>query len=172
VGCGFGELLRVGSAAVRSAAGCDPSPEMLRRCGAMDVCVQPRAADLPYPDSRFDLVTAVCVFHHIEPVMRRVLMKDVCRVLKPGGVFCMIEHNPVNPVTQWIVRRTPVDANARLLTARQARRLLSDEALRSIVTEYFLLFPERFYEKAKILEAFLRRVPLGGQYAVFGVKTH
>jgi hypothetical protein len=44
-------------------------------------------------------------------------MKEIQRVLRPGGVFSLIEHNPLNPVTRLIVSRTPVDGNAKLLTA-------------------------------------------------------
>ena len=170
VGCGFGELLGVGRGSVRRAAGCDRSPEMLRRCGDMDVSVQPTAGALPYLDKSFDLVTAVCVFHHVEPSVRHKLVGEMSRVLAPRGVLCIIEHNPLNPVTQLIVRRTPVDANARLLTAGAVRRLVRAERFASVLTQYFLVFPEKLYGRAAEVEARLSGVPIGGQYAVFGSK--
>ena len=130
------------------------------RCNGLDVRLQTSPESLPYPDRTFDLVTAVCVFHHVEPPMRPALLREIRRVLIPGGLFCIIEHNPLNPVTQWIVHRTPVDANAQLLTAGLARGLLAAEALRPICTEYFLLFPERMYKRAKAVESLLMRIPL------------
>jgi SAM-dependent methyltransferase len=175
VGCGLGELLQIGSPAVRHAAGCDLSGEMVDRCGgqdmSLDVSLQPSPDSLPYPDQTFDFVTAVCVFHHVEPVTRPALLREIRRVLTPGGLFCIVEHNPFNPVTQLIVRRTPVDANAQLLTSGLARRLLAAEALRPVFTEYFLLFPERIYKRAKAVESLLARIPLGGQYVVIGAKS-
>jgi SAM-dependent methyltransferase len=171
VGCGLGELLQIGGPSVQQAAGCDPSSEMVQRCGGLDVRLQSSLESLPYPDQTFDFVTAVCVFHHVEPAMRPALLREIHRVLIPGGMFCIVEHNPLNPVTQLIVRRTPVDANAQLLTAGVARDLLAAEALKPIFTEYFLLFPERIYKRAKAVEPLLRRIPLGGQYAVVGAKS-
>jgi SAM-dependent methyltransferase len=79
---------------------------------------------IPFGDSDFDFVTAVCVYHHISPSARPALTLEVCRVLRPGGVFCMIEHNPLNPITRLIVSRTPVDADAILLPAKEGQRLV------------------------------------------------
>ena len=84
--------------------------------------------------------------------------------------MCMIEHNPFNPVTQLIVKRTPVDANARLLTAARAKRYMRKSGLRVTGSEYFLYLPEKIYDTIGFLEKFLTHVPLGGQYAVFGKK--
>ncbi|MGA2991957.1 MAG: class I SAM-dependent methyltransferase, partial [Candidatus Korobacteraceae bacterium] len=153
VGCGFGELLRLGNSFVREAAGCDVSAEMLERCRDLNVRVQPSPTFLPYPERRFDLITAACVFHHVAHAMRPLLIKEIFRVLSPGGLCCIIEHNPWNPITQLIVRRTPVDTNAHLLTATQAHGLLMNEGLTPASRKYFLLFPECIYEKTKAVEA-------------------
>ena len=86
-------------------------------------------------------------------------------------IACIIEHNPFNPVTQIIIRRTPVDDNAQLLTARTARGLLSAAGLGvDQRTTYFLYFPQNIYRKARAIEALLEKVPAGGQYAAFGRK--
>lgn len=168
VGCGKGDLLRIGSGQVARAAGCDLSSEMIAACKDLDVSLQTEATRLPFPDRQFDLVTAVCVYHHVPLDARRLLTAEIRRLLRPGGVACMIEHNPFNPVTQLIVRRTPVDADATLLTARNARRLFSNTGFQSISTEYFLYFPEALYKRLAGVERMLSRVPGGGQYAVFG----
>ena len=52
------------------------------------------------------------------------MTREAARVLRPGGVFAIIEHNPLNPATRLIVRRLPMDRNAILLGARETRRLL------------------------------------------------
>lgn len=168
VGCGLGDLLYRGKPFVRVAAGCDLSPEMLARCHQLDVRRQPSPTSLPYPNSSFDLITAVCVYHHVEPADRAALTSEIVRVLAPGGLFCIIEHNPYNPVTRLIVRRTPVDAAARLLTARQARSLMRAAGLTPALTRYFLYLPEKIYARAPGVEGLLDRAPLGGQYIVVG----
>jgi hypothetical protein len=46
---------------------------------------------------------------------------EVLRVLGTRGIFCIIEHNPLNLATRFIVSRTPVDADAHLLRAGRQR---------------------------------------------------
>jgi SAM-dependent methyltransferase len=172
LGCGKGELLQLLRPHFAEAAGCDPSPEMLAggRLAASGIAarVQTGASSIPFEAARFDLVTAVCVYHHVEPGLRDGLTAEARRVLKPGGVFAVIEHNPYNPATRLIVSRTPVDADAELLTPAATRRLFRRSGFQLTEQQYFLYFPERVYRRLRGLERLLRRVPLGGQYAVFG----
>jgi SAM-dependent methyltransferase len=172
VGCGKGQLLRAGKPYFARVLGCDVSTEMMGTCHDLDVISQPSPARVPFVDASVDVVTAVCVYHHIEPSARAELTSDICRVLKPGGVFAIVEHNPFNPAVQVIIRRTPVDENAILLTSRTARRLMRGSHLRIEETKYFLYLPQRLYNRGRFVERALERVPLGGQYAVFGVKAH
>jgi hypothetical protein len=81
--------------------------------------------------------------------------------------MCLIEHNPFNPVTQIIVRRTPVDADAKLLTPNLSRRLARRAGFTVMHTQHFLYLPEMLYARMGWLEKSLAMVPLGGQYAVF-----
>ena len=171
VGCGAGDLLRLGSGRFAYAAGCDVSTEMLKACDGLNVVTQTDPSRLPFEDARFDLVTTVCVYHHVEPSDRPALTAEIARVLRPGGTACIIEHNPFNPATQIIVRRTLVDQNTQLLKAGAARRLLTAAGLGAQQrTKYFLYFPRAIYHQAKAMEALLEKLPAGGQYAAFGRK--
>ena len=169
MGCGTGELLRLGRPYFRDAQGCDVSAAMIAASPDLPIRVQ-QDDTLPFEDGRFDLVTAVCVFHHVAPPLRPKLIAEISRVVKPGGVVGILEHNPLNPVTQWIVRRSPVDVNAILLTAGLSCRLLRAGGFRVVHREYFLYLPEAVYARASSVERALRRIPFGGQYAVFGRK--
>ena len=171
VGCGEGTLLALGKSYFKEVAGCDVSDGMMRSCSGLNVRRQETAHELPFEDSSFDFVTAVCVYHHVEPENHRALTASIARVLKPNGLVCLIEHNPFNPVTQLIVRRSPVDGNARLLTPRMARQVVRNAGMQIIDTNYFLFFPQRFYSKMAQMENALSFVPLGGQYVVFGGKN-
>jgi len=167
VGCGQGDMLRLGKPLFRSAAGCDPSEGMLQACAGLNVRKQESPKKLPFDDGHFDFLTAVCVYHHVPYGDRPRLTKEALRVLKPGGILCITEHNPWNIVTRIIVSRTRVDADANLLTPGETRRVLSNMGMEILRTDYFLLFPERIHRYVAPIEDGLCRFALGGQYSVF-----
>lgn len=166
VGCGQGELLQLAGSSFGRASGCDPSASMLASCASFPVRVQPSPAALPYEDNSMDFVTAVCVYHHVHGGDRALLMTEIRRVLAPGGLYCIIEHNPWNPVTQAIVRRCPVDIDAEFLTARRARTLLKSAGFAVLRPSYFLYLPEALIGPLGAVESALEHVPMGGQYAL------
>ena len=147
MGCGHGNLLLMGKHSFRSAVGCDPSAEMLRSCAELNVKHQRSLDQLPFDDGQFDLVTAVCVYHHVPETHRLPLCKETVRLLRPGGVLCIVEHNPFNPVTRLIVSRTPVDADAVLLSMGETERLLRYAECRVVKSHNFLFLPERVYRR-------------------------
>jgi len=171
VGCGKGELLQLLQSDFKQTAGCDISSEMMRQIEGIETRVQNDPLEIPYGDGEFDLVTAVCVYHHVPPASRAALTREVRRVLRPGGILCVIEHNPFNPLTRLIVSRTPVDADAILLPARESRQLAADAGMAPVEQDYFLYFPPALYRYLAPVEAMLAKVPLGGQYAIFSRKT-
>jgi SAM-dependent methyltransferase len=170
VGCGKGELVTLLRGDFGRVAGCDVSAEMMEGIEGIETRVQTDALEIPFGAGEFDLVTAVCVYHHVPVEARGRLTAEIGRVLKPGGVFCMIEHNPRNPVTRMIVSRTPVDANAILLQAGESRGLMRDSGFGKASIEFFLYFPKNVYRLVGRLENWLSKIPFGGQYAVFGRK--
>jgi len=171
VGCGKGELVRLLKPEFRSVAGCDPSEGMLSaaRSGldGIEFRLQSDPRTLPFEDNAVDYVTAACVYHHVSPADRARLTREVRRVLKPNGIFAIIEHNPWNPVTRLIVSRTPVDADAILLYPNETRNLLKEEGFAIDRERHFLYFPEALYPGLAKLESMLGRLPFGGQYAIF-----
>jgi len=166
VGCGQGELLKLAGENFANAFGCDPSPNMLLSDASFKTYQQPSLVKLPFSDGSVDVVTAVCVFHHVHGGDRVLLIKEMRRVLSPGGWCCIIEHNPWNPITRSIVRRCPVDVDAELLTAHEAAKLLEATGFASPRREYFLYLPENLFNKFGTFERVLSKVPFGGQYAL------
>jgi ubiquinone/menaquinone biosynthesis C-methylase UbiE len=170
VGCGKGELLTSLRSDFRHVAGCDVSAEMLRSIQGVETRVQTDPMKIPFDSESYDFITSVCVYHHVPVAARPQLTSEVVRVLKPGGVFAVIEHNPLNPATRLIVSRTPVDADAILLPSGETRRLMQGSGLTLNDLWYFLYFPEAVYRRIGVAEWFLRKIPLGGQYVTFAVK--
>jgi SAM-dependent methyltransferase len=166
VGCGEGTLLQMGKKYFGEVAGCDVSAGMIRDCEGLNIRQQLSPRQIPFADRSFDLATAVCVYHHVDTADRPFLTADISRVLKPEGLFCIIEHNPLNPITRLIVRRSPIDSHAQLLTAGKARSLIRAAQMKVLATRYFLYFPERLYSRMGEAEEILSLFPLGGQYAV------
>ncbi len=171
VGCGKGELVSLLRDDFGQVAGCDPSAGMLSFVQGIETRVQDDPAKMPFDAEEFDFVTAVCVYHHVPPPARLALTREISRVLRPGGTFAIIEHNPYNPVTRSIVGRTPVDADAILLKSVETCDWLQKARFTLQSLQYFLYFPEPLYRRGgRLLEGALRRLPLGGQYAVFATK--
>jgi SAM-dependent methyltransferase len=168
VGCGKGDLLQLLRGDFASAAGCDVSAEMMRAVAGVQTRVQTVATSLPFDNGEFDFVTAVCVYHHVPVDQRAALTAEVARVLRPGGTVCVIEHNPLNPVTRGIVRRTLIDVDAILLRASETRDHMSAAGFHQIKLQYFLFFPQPLYSSMGWIEPGLSWLPLGGQYAAFG----
>ncbi len=164
VGCGQGQLLELAGGNFKQATGCDPSAVMLQSHATFAVREQPSPVQLPFDDCSFDFVTVVCVFHHVHGEARTMLTDEIKRVLAPGGLCCIVEHNPWNPITQVIVRRCLVDVDAELLSAAETLKLLEDSGFQPLAIDYFLYFPERLFTPLRWIEEKLHKVPFGGQY--------
>ncbi|MER8436697.1 class I SAM-dependent methyltransferase [Mesorhizobium sp. M1312] len=167
VGCGVGSLHPYLEGAFERLDGCDVSEESIRRAGQDNPRVSYRACttpSLPYGDGAFDLAFASCVVHHVPPASWRDFFREMRRVVRPGGVACIIEHNPYNPLTRLAVFRCPFDQDAVLLNAAKARYLFQETGFRDVRSEHFLLLPSarRFARK---LERLLAPLPFGAQYA-------
>lgn len=96
IGCGTGTVTLMAAGRVGEtgeAAGIDPSPEMLARARAkLAAAPLPQAAflegsgdALPFPDGHFDAVILFLVIHEMAHPDRIDTLREVLRVLRPGG---------------------------------------------------------------------------------------
>ncbi|HEY4170086.1 MAG TPA: class I SAM-dependent methyltransferase, partial [Reyranella sp.] len=146
-GCGVGDLMRVlaGLGARATFVGCDVSAGMLaeagRRwpaaCGPAPALEPQDGARTPFADGRFDVVVISAVLHHVPPAERPAVYAELGRLLKPNGRLYVFEHNPRNPLVRYVVARTPIDANAILLDAREVRQGLRDGRY-ALTTDYLM----------------------------------
>ena len=94
VGCGTGRWLRRYSARGLRAVGVDATEGMLQRAAASGLkcpLVVGLAQSLPFDNSSFDLVSAVTVIQHIPPADQGDALKEMARVLRPGGHLLLLE---------------------------------------------------------------------------------
>jgi ubiquinone/menaquinone biosynthesis C-methylase UbiE len=78
--------------------GLDPDPKALARAGrkarraALTLTLDRGFADeLPYPDCSFDRVLSSLMFHHLEADLRTASLREVVRVLRPGGSLHLMD---------------------------------------------------------------------------------
>ncbi|HEX5869602.1 MAG TPA: methyltransferase domain-containing protein [Longimicrobium sp.] len=103
IGCGTGSLLVLVKKAQpgAEAVGLDPDPAALaiarRKAGraGIDIRLDEGFADaLPYPDASFDRVLSSFMYHHLSRQVKADTLREVRRVLKPGGRFHMVDFAP------------------------------------------------------------------------------
>lgn len=119
------------------------------------------------PDGSIDLAFTNGVFHHISPVERPACLQAIRHALKPGGLFAFWENNPWNPGTQYVMSRCAFDENAVKISPPEAKRLVSGAGFKILRTDSLFYFP-RSLAFLRAAEAWLRFLPLGGQYVVLG----
>jgi ubiquinone/menaquinone biosynthesis C-methylase UbiE len=63
------------------------------------------AEELPYPDESFDRVLSAFMFHHLEPAGRRRALREVRRVLRPGGSLHLLDFGGAKDASDGLVAR-------------------------------------------------------------------
>ncbi len=173
VGCGIGLIDAELTPQVAELHGIDTSRKSLEAAALAAPAARFQHFDgesMPYPETAFDLVFAVCVLHHIAPARRDSFVREMARVARPGGMVLILEHNPFNPVTRWMVSRCEFDRDAILLRRASAMRLLTAAGLRSGASGYISFWPWRS-EPVERLERTIAWLPAGGQYYAWAMKT-
>jgi SAM-dependent methyltransferase len=122
---------------------------------------------LPFADRSLDAAFAINVFHHIPVTLRSALVDDIHRVLRPGGLFAIFEHNPLNPVTRGVVDNCEFDKDAVLLKRSDSEALLSSSGFSNITTRYIFAVPAAGRLLRRIDRLF-SLLPLGAQYYTVG----
>jgi ubiquinone/menaquinone biosynthesis C-methylase UbiE len=127
--------------------------------------------ELPFEDKMFDIAIAANVFHHIDRKDHVKTIMEISRTLKPGGRFYIFEHNPVNPVTQLIVKTCIFDKKAKLLLPFHFKRYFHDSRMSILKIKYLLFFPRYgIFKRFFTFEEYLWKLPFGAQYLIIGQK--
>ena len=131
--------------------------------GAADfVAYDPNGAP-PGPAEGYDLIFSACVFHHIEATEHEAIFRRLRERLAPKGTLAIFEHNPVNPVSRYIVATCPFDENAILIPAGEFARRQRQAGFGRVGVTYTGFFPGPL-KALRPLEPFMAKLPLGAQY--------
>jgi SAM-dependent methyltransferase len=168
LGCGTGQITRLLAPHCRRLHGIDVTLAGLAVARHQVGTARLVAYDghrMPFPDAAFDFAVAACVLHHVSVSARPALIAEVARVVRPGGMVAVYEHNPWNPLTRWVVARCAFDEDAVLLRCGILRRLLLEAGLERVEHAYILLSPWQG-PTCRRAERALGWMPLGAQYCV------
>jgi ubiquinone/menaquinone biosynthesis C-methylase UbiE len=104
IGCGHGDLLEEAFKKAKDTYGIDPDIKAIERNKFIKHLQVADAENLPFQDNFFDIVTMAWVVEHLEHP--EVVLKEINRVLKPGGFVCFLTPNKLN-YNVWIIRAIP-----------------------------------------------------------------
>ncbi|MBN4001384.1 class I SAM-dependent methyltransferase [Nostoc sp. LPT] len=100
--CGSGQTTEFLVKTSQNVTGLDASPKSLQRA-RLNVpeasYIEAFAEEMPFADNLFDMVHTSVALHEMQPQQLRKIINEVYRVLKPGGVFTLVDfHAPTNPI--------------------------------------------------------------------------
>jgi demethylmenaquinone methyltransferase/2-methoxy-6-polyprenyl-1,4-benzoquinol methylase len=100
--CGNGQATRYLVNHSQHVTGLDASPFAAQRAREnvpQASFVEGWAEEMPFTEASFDLVHTSVALHEMEPEQLEKILREVYRVLKPGGVFAFVDfHAPTNPI--------------------------------------------------------------------------
>jgi SAM-dependent methyltransferase len=172
VGCGVGNYHSLLRGNFAELVGVDVSPECVDAASKRNDGGRYDTYDgehLPYEDNAFDVAFTICVLHHVPPGQWPGFTAEIHRIIRPGGLAIIFEHNPYNPITRRIVNRCPFDKDAVLLRASTTRGLLEDAGFSDVRSRSILTVPAgtKFLRR---VDGWLSGLPLGAQYVATGRK--
>ncbi len=128
-----------------------------------DVTVLPHNIEediqIPFPDNNFDAVTMLAVFEHIEPTLLPSLIREILRVLKPGGSFIMTTPAPWTDLILKTMARLNLVSKEEIEEHKDAYGLKKTSAIlesggfkkENINAGYFLMFMNTWAKATKPL---------------------
>lgn len=171
VGCGVGQSHALLAPHLASLSGTDVSAPCIEKATAGNPGCAYSPYDgsrLPWDDNQFDAASTTCVMHHVPPVQWPAFAAELARVVRPGGIVTVFEHNSFNPLTRRAVSSCPFDDDAVLLRQNRTKALLRDAGLVQVQSRAILTIPP-VGPLTRRIDLALGRLCLGAQYIAHGI---
>lgn len=145
-GCGTGNYLHALSAKGLSFYGIDPSETMLEKAMRQNPTVKftcCKAEDIPFDNHFFNGVTAILTMHHWDSIPQG--LKEIYRVLKPGGRFVSFSFTPEQVKGYWLAQYFPgmIDRAANTIPAlSEMERFVKDAGFGTVNFEKYFVRPD------------------------------
>lgn len=175
VGCAIGNLERCMSEYLTDSkiTGIDVSKKCIEEATSKQIrnCdfILYDGKNIPFDNGIFDIVVISNTLHHIEYSERASLLAEIFRVLKQKGKIFIIEHNPLNPLTSYVVRHCDFDKDVKLIGRTSMARLVDSSGFRIMKKRYIVFFPHSL-KIFRSLEKKLGFLPFGAQYYIIAEK--
>jgi ubiquinone/menaquinone biosynthesis C-methylase UbiE len=174
-GCGIGVTAKILRQRYPNSPihGVDASPESIKSANALGVAgatFHVAEGSLPFSDASFDLIYSNGTFHHIDRAQHGQVLRELSRVLSPGGTLFIFENNPFNPLMVYGMWTNPFDKGTKMLMPWYLRRLIRDALLEAAPPRFYYFFP-RYLARLRWMEPHLSGFPAGAQYYVRGRKV-
>jgi 2-polyprenyl-3-methyl-5-hydroxy-6-metoxy-1,4-benzoquinol methylase len=177
LGCGTGTFTRELARSGADVIAIDVSAELLEiaraNCSASNVQYQiQNAYALSYSEGVFDSVVGSSVLHHLEV---EEALRNIYRVLKPGGTIFFTEPNMLNPQIAvqknipWIKRKLGDSPAETAFFRWPLERLLEQTGYRNVRIDPFDFLhpktPVRLIDRVNAFGRFLESVPVISEFA-------
>ena len=177
LGCGTGYFTRELARSGADVVAIDVSPDLLEvakaNCSAPNVRYEiQNAYALSYPDAVFDSVVGSSVLHHLEI---EEAIREIYRVLKPGGTIYFTEPNMLNPQiaiqknVPWVKQRLGDSPDETAFFRWPLRRLLEQKGYRDVRIVPFDFHhpktPVPLVDRLDAVGRFLESVPVISEFA-------
>ena len=177
LGCGTGYFTRELARSGADIVAIDVSPELLEVaraiCSARNVHYEiQNAYEMSYPDAVFDSVVGSSVLHHLEI---EAALREIYRVLKPGGTIYFTEPNMLNPQiaiqknVPWVKRKLGDSPDETAFFRWPLRRLLEVTGYRDVRIDPFdFLHPKTpvpLVNRLNSVGRFLENLPVISEFA-------
>lgn len=172
LGCGLGAYHPGLEGTFRELHGADVSAQSVKLAAARHLFVRYATYDgshLPYGDGQFSMVFTICVMHHVPPPQWESFVAEAYRVTTFGGLMLVFEHNPYNPLTQYIVKTCDMDEDAVLLRPAKLRRMFRSAGFTDVFTRTIISIPPTGRLLTRI-DSLLGNLPFGAQYYLCATK--
>jgi len=177
LGCGTGYFTRELACSGANIVAVDVSPDLLEIAKANSSAPNVRyeiqnAYELSYPDAVFDSVVGSSVLHHLEI---EKAIREIYRVLKPGGTIYFTEPNMLNPQiaiqknVPWVKRKLGDSPDETAFFRWPLRRLLEQNGYRDVRIDPFDFLhpktPVRLIDRLNAVGRLLESVPVISEFA-------